>query len=490
MNKQLKNKKQEKLDELNKEIESKKRAIESLKSSIKVLSKKEEILLSKPQKNSESNESEVKQLYDNIIGFESVSELFDGVKNEIPNLEKYNADMLKNRFVFGIFGNFNRGKTYLISKICELQLPSGFTIHTRGLSLKFCGETIALIDSAGFGTPFKIFQNQSAKTKDTLKAQNERIQNTMIDLTHTELFIQKFIAEQSNILVLVLGKLCFSEQLLKNRLDRLYPEKEIFVIHNLIHLSEINDVKNYIETTLKGAFNLREETFAEANSQSNQIFYIEKIGSDMNAKARVHFIIAQEGSNAGNYYNKSTFAFFYNKVMSISERKKFDMGKLVDLFFKEKQKDIFEPKVENNKLVYPNDKRTQKRVFVNEVGMATNNNSYKHLMYREGEYLVIQLEVTYLILDESLKIEKIKQDSNIYIKVTGKRQVDPLKCSSIFSENMDDNSKIFNTISDNFDNNETFMYETKVAVKDYIPTGEPNGDYRDGLLILKYKLAI
>ena len=72
------------------------------------------------------------------------------------NYEKYKET--KNLKI-GIVGNSNKGKSFLLSKISKTNLPSGTSIRTEGLSIKYPDlekykdRKIILLDSAGLETP-------------------------------------------------------------------------------------------------------------------------------------------------------------------------------------------------------------------------------------------------------------------------------------------------------------------------------------------------
>ena len=64
-------------------------------------------------------------------------------------------------------GNGNKGKSYILSKISDIELPVGESIKTKGLSIKFpelknySNRTITLLDSAGQETP--VLNNNKSK---------------------------------------------------------------------------------------------------------------------------------------------------------------------------------------------------------------------------------------------------------------------------------------------------------------------------------------
>ena len=74
---------------------------------------------------------------------------------------KKNYELYKNKCALriGVIGNANKGKSFLLSKISGMNLPSGTTIKTEGLSIKYPeleihkNRNIVLLDSAGLETP-------------------------------------------------------------------------------------------------------------------------------------------------------------------------------------------------------------------------------------------------------------------------------------------------------------------------------------------------
>ena len=66
----------------------------------------------------------------------------------------------------GVIGNANKGKSFLLSKISKMPFPSGMSIKTEGLSIKYPDLTlfkdrkIALLDSAGLETPVLIMDGK------------------------------------------------------------------------------------------------------------------------------------------------------------------------------------------------------------------------------------------------------------------------------------------------------------------------------------------
>ena len=128
-----------------------------------------------------------------------------------------------------MIGNGNKGKSFLLEKLSEYQIPKGFNVKTEGLSIRYGEEKdhkLAILDSAGQETPLlKI----NPKTKETKKDSNpnglnndddnlkelineNKFEEYCRDKLITELFIQKFIIYKSDILIIVIGIMTLNEQ--------------------------------------------------------------------------------------------------------------------------------------------------------------------------------------------------------------------------------------------------------------------------------------
>ena len=72
----------------------------------------------------------------------------------------------KEALIIGVIGNSNKGKSFLLSKISKIDLPSGTNIRTEGLSIKYPelekykNRKIVLLDSAGLETPLLLEKNE------------------------------------------------------------------------------------------------------------------------------------------------------------------------------------------------------------------------------------------------------------------------------------------------------------------------------------------
>ena len=261
------------------------------------------------------------EFYDIVIDINSIKKVnTEGwkVKFTENGLKKYNDYKDKDLITIGVIGNNNKGKSFLLSKISKIDLLTGTSIQTEGLSVKYPeltgykGRHIILLDSVGLETPVLKSTNkfnekkelipkiEDEKNKDSNEnninneneekekanskekeneqdlenkdksngkeiEQNKEFKENARDKLMTELFLENFIIKVSDILLLVVGKLTYSEQLLINKIkeeSKKQNKGKIFIIHNLQDFRTKEQVENYIaESLLKcSTFNLIKRT--------------------------------------------------------------------------------------------------------------------------------------------------------------------------------------------------------------------------------------
>lgn len=160
---------------------------------------------------------------------------------------------IKNRInesvVLGVLGDFNTGKTFVLSKILVKDIKNIKKSHTKSLCFSYSNNnTVLSIDTKGSNLPINLQSNI------------EKLENNPSLLYQIkERFIENFVIESSNILLFVMG---YASQ---NQLDKLETIKrnstvpEIFVIHNLYMLNSLEEVSNYYNEILLPTFQLQKE---------------------------------------------------------------------------------------------------------------------------------------------------------------------------------------------------------------------------------------
>ena len=96
--------------------------------------------------------------YDVVIDANSIENISNGwtVEYTDEGMKRYEAKKDAKSCVVGVVGNKNKGKSFLLTKLAGMNLPSGHSITTKGLSVKYPEDkykNIILLDTAGLETP-------------------------------------------------------------------------------------------------------------------------------------------------------------------------------------------------------------------------------------------------------------------------------------------------------------------------------------------------
>ena len=179
------------------------------------------------------------EFYDVIIDIKSIRSLkkegWAILYNE-KRKETYEKIIGEETMKIGVLGLNNVGKSYLLTKIAIPDLPSGHSIETKGISIKYADpkdnndeeiKGICILDSAGFETPL-LEEEKIEVNKDNIKNEQnpknkeydlenaikfDEIEDELArDKAQTERFIEQLIISLSDMLILVIGKLTRTEQ--------------------------------------------------------------------------------------------------------------------------------------------------------------------------------------------------------------------------------------------------------------------------------------
>ena len=315
-----------------------KKELEELKKKFEELNKKNLFLQKEVEKLGKLEEiknhgtAKFEDFYDIIIDINSIKNVNkEGwkVKFTENGLDKYKKFKDQALITIGVLGNNNKGKSFILSRISKIKLLTGTSIQTEGLSVKYPelkgykGRQIILLDSAGLETPVlksdnivsenknkddkgeepekNLEEKEGEKNKDKKadtnekekeKKQNEKFKENARDKLMTELFLENFIIRTSDILLIVVGKLTYSEQLLINKIkveSKKQNKGKIFIIHNLQEFRTKEQVENYIKNTLLkcSTFDLNKRTWIsiekdkeEKEEDKNEKPKKEEIGED------------------------------------------------------------------------------------------------------------------------------------------------------------------------------------------------------------------
>lgn len=287
----------------------------------------------------------LENFYDIIVDIDSLRHMIKGWKVKFTEIGKKNYDIMKDKevLIVGVVGNRNRGKSFVLSKLSNVNLPDGTSIKTEGISIKYPKmeegkeAKYILMDSAGFENALletdEFTNDPNIPREDALKM----LKLIASDKTLTEYFIQNFIIQKSNILIVVIGILNYPEQKLLNRIKTENKNKfrhqtppPLFVVHNLQTFSLKKQVEDYIqETLLKSAtFKLKKMKSVERDNtedlDENDIYFIEEFNTEEDKNTVIyHLILAMHGTEAGDYYNHFTYEFLSKQFNAFPIHHKF-----------------------------------------------------------------------------------------------------------------------------------------------------------------------
>ena len=91
--------------------------------------------------------------YDIIIDIKSIANLNnEGWEINYSNREFYNSKKDYPTITIGVIGNGNKGKSFFLQKLSEYNIPKGFNVKTKGLSIRYAEKedhNLTILDSAG-----------------------------------------------------------------------------------------------------------------------------------------------------------------------------------------------------------------------------------------------------------------------------------------------------------------------------------------------------
>ena len=281
--------------------------------------------------------NELESPYDIVIDIDSLkAQKFGWLITE--NLTK-KIQANKEFCIIGLVGRENIGKTYILNKICEFNLPSGSNVNTKGLSLKYAeNRNLICLDSAGIQTPVYYYDKNLMErfnvTKEQLKDSDssEDIRREMInDRTITDIFIQDFIMEVCEVILIVTGQLSQNDQKFIERIAGRYKsKKKIIIVHNFSNLYSVKDVERKIEKDIIKAF----DTIPKKISDTDLFEYVEK-NKDKTKENISHLVLGVDWAESGLKYNEHTFEYLRDIFDTRIDHKTFNIYNELTKFLEE-----------------------------------------------------------------------------------------------------------------------------------------------------------
>ena len=319
--------------------------------------------------------------YDLIINLNSLYSISSGnissdyginIEKSEKGKEIYEDYKNKHSSIIGMLGYSNVGKSFLLSLLTNKKIPDGYAVQTKGISIKYPeSETtnFIILDSEGSEMPITetAYLKKSEEEIKDAKKYYETLKLAVLDKKATEIFIQKFLLEYCNILIVVVGAMALRDQKYLNILKKERGIETIFVCHNLKDCIKKEQVLQYIEETFKKDIFLNCEeriitNLDEKNDNHYIHYYYETINHpDYQTTQIIHVFLANNNESVENtaksYFNENAIKFLRAQLKSFTQTRNFDAIKLFKKFLIRQSNEFFEhdvskPCIEENDLKY------------------------------------------------------------------------------------------------------------------------------------------
>ena len=359
----------------------------------------------------------IEDIYDIEIDIKTFEDLKNNgweIKMSEEGLEKYQYfsdeknKVEENKLTrIGILGGGKVGKTFILHKLLNKDYDK--KIKTKGISFIYpeinSENKIVYLDTCN--TLNTSLYNKNKNSEELYNLNDSKTLNYINELKKEQkfrnIFIEDFIIEKTNIVIIVLNDLTFKEQKFLNRLKH-KNFNIMFVIHNLKFFCDIKSIEDYIENVIKQSVfsNLKKKFIpkflnSEKKDGEKAYYYIEKRfgfeDNNENSKQNIiHLFMGKEGSVAGKFFNDQSIVHMKYLILSESNTKFFDVLKEIKEFLSfssilyminedNKERPIEEDEFEIDKyddciyLKCKNKNFKLKNSIINEMGNTSNTNN-------------------------------------------------------------------------------------------------------------------
>ena len=210
--------------------------------------------------------------------------------------------------VVAVLGLFDKGKTFVLNRLTESELPSGKKVSTKGLSFKHVdveGTKFVVLDSEGSYAPVKVENELSVVEKEI-----------------SERFIQDVIFELADYFLCVVNDFTSLDQRYLDRLTRsLQNSKKVFqeviVVHNCKTVMEAEVMQHIFESQILhvyGKGKMQTTRIAAVNPHTGELeeHDVRWFKTDFSR----HVLLANEDCELGDRTNAWAFALLKNWLRS------------------------------------------------------------------------------------------------------------------------------------------------------------------------------
>ena len=395
------------------------------------------------------------EYYDVIVCIDSLLGIESGWKVKYSERGKEIYEKMKNKELVkvGVVGLRNKGKSWILQKFLNKDLPKGTSIKTEGLSIKYPNEediennrNYILLDSAGTEEP--LLDNDKKLLNMNQDEALNQLELIAKDKTSTELFLQQFITNTCDILLFVVGVLTYSEQKLLTKIQKILRQKKgykkLFIIHNLQNFIKVKQVEDYIEEYLKhsATFSIKETIFTKTDknipkSNKNIKYFVEtfkKNNEDDSTLQIYHLIMGNEFDEAGNYYNEFAINYLKDHLNSFTNIKSFPVIEKIKESFIKFSAEAFENPIKGNEVSIANDltiklnegkKIIFKKCFIDEMGFSNFFGSGfepNFCVTKNDEKINISFEASGKITKITPEYN-ISKDGNLIFSISGNKEL-------------------------------------------------------------------
>ena len=356
-------------------------------------------------------------------------------------------------------------------------------------------------------------QAKDEKTSEASEVEEIEFEKYSRDKLITEYFIQRFIIWKSDILILVVGDITLTEQILLSRVKTEVikidnkSDKKIYIIHNLKDFVTDEQVNDYVENTLKKLYKIEINENIFQNIRKREVEdenkYFDKYFTEKDNKVS-HFIFINQYSKRAEYYNTPTINYIQGVLENSQERHSFPILEDCKEFLIKMSEEIIEhessPKIENlitkeeekdDKIILKGCKEIiLKKFVIDEMGYALNdmNNEPKYSYYINTEdkifYVNIELPGGGTIIDH-IEIG----GANYYFTYEGTKNGDNI----IENDKISESKKLIKVKNLRKNNNFKIVIQVPCSDMQIVQDLDDDADFSDdgkGVYTFKYKIKI